>query len=121
MSPEIVGVIIGSSIALAGSAINAIVIVKNNNRTRESEERKHYRDLLFRVGFDWWKHDQDSPDVKVKNSLEVYLPRMDAFFTLYVEENPNLEKAMKKQAAFGDFLDDEKKPLKQPPASPDVT
>ncbi len=89
MSPEAIGIVIGSSIAFLGGIVNvivnAIVQVKNTRRAKEAEERKHYRELMFNAALEHWKHDYTDPNRRPP--LEQYISRMYAFYAAFVDEN----------------------------------
>jgi hypothetical protein len=113
ISPTMIALIATGS-TLLGSLIPNLValrtarlIKESADRDRESEERKHRRDLLFKVSLDWWRYDQESSPVK--DPLEEYITRMDAFDALFLDENPQDEDWKKKVANRKAWLEARKK------------
>ena len=108
ISPTMLALIIAGA-GFLGAIVPSLLALRIARLTKESEDRKQYRDLLFKVGFDWWKYEQDSSGVRFP--FEEYLARMDAFYATFVEENHDEDKARKKRAILRTFLAESSKRL----------
>jgi ABC-type lipopolysaccharide export system ATPase subunit len=88
MSPELIGALIGSSVALIGSVVNAIVLMKTNKRAKESEERRHYRELIIKSAIETWKHTNESAARSGARThrLEAHFIRMMKFSELFIDQ-----------------------------------
>lgn len=89
MPPEILPVIIASSIVLVGSIINAVVLLKTNKRAKESEERRHYRELIIRSAIETWKQVNErtaKADTVNPYPLEAHIIRMVKFSELFIDQ-----------------------------------
>ena len=84
----------------------ALLIKESADKDRESEEHKHRRELLFKVSLDWWRYDQESSPVK--DPLEEYITRMDAFDALFLDDNPEDKGWERKVATRKAWLEERK-------------
>lgn len=92
----LITVLITALSTLGGVLITSLINSSNTRLSQESEERKHHRDLLFKTAIEYWQAERkELPHLP----LEQYIVSMDAFYTVFMEENPDGEKVQKKMAA----------------------
>lgn len=105
MSQNIVtllAVLITALSTLSGVLITSLFNSRNARIAKQADEAKHYRNLLFRTAVDYWQAERKEFGPYLP--LEKYIVSMDAFYTVFMEENPDDEKVQKKMAAGQTFL-----------------
>ena len=86
ISPTAIALIAALS-ALGGATISSIFNLINAYITKKSEERKHQRELLFKVSIAYWKNEPILLDNDHYQPLEAYVTRMQAFFAGFIDES----------------------------------
>lgn len=95
--------------SIAGVSITALFNYLNTRLTKQSEERRHQRELIIKAAIDNWKQATDiamaSPFVERINPLDSYIIHMIKFSELLVDDKVDSSNVTAKLAELRSFMD----------------